>query len=79
VSTTSSAVVGQTWVESLDGWLTCVDAEEDDNAGRRVYCEDRRPELFYVKQASRKTARGQPSPYRLRFVDKYSNTICDAI
>jgi hypothetical protein len=37
---------------------TCVDAEENDNAGRRVYCKSGRPELLYVKQAARKAGRG---------------------
>jgi hypothetical protein len=59
---TGYGAMRQPRVESLDSWLTCVDAEEDNNARCRVYCESRGPELLQVKQASRNAGRGQSAP-----------------
>jgi hypothetical protein len=55
----------QPGVENLDGWLTCVDAKEDDKTGCRVYSKGGGTELLQVQQASRNVGRGDSASYRL--------------
>ena len=63
----------QPGVENLDGWLTCVDAKEDEKDGCRVYSKGGGPELLQVQQASRNVGRGESASYRLRLFNTYSH------